>query len=446
MADFASILTGGLDSALGYLFYHEDEIRRTVGPYIRPAASTLLDIVSSFDRNPYKLVKKYGKRKILQGLRALAREKKKPTPRMRSIAKKQVGSKKRMAGQKKKRGYSKKRRTSKYKKNEKIVQKANVRYRSVKGRRRKRSVKTLSAKVKRLSKAVAKLQKSDSNDMGTLMYKVFQHNYIAANPGIEKWYNRRVFRPSDLNTWISECEYIKADGTLGPRALSTVSTEKFFFSKFYHQIELFNPSNAPIIVNFYWLRPKTDLSNAPLETMINGVNEKLINGQAAMSVYNANSSTYTQPELIYPTLSDDFNHYWDIHKKSQVELGPLQRRKIVTQFPGFTYVKDVSDESGELYQKGTTAIWMLSLSGKWTANYNASDVIQTSGQNTAAEVIVQSRLSFSIKYNAGVNVKQFFVDDERTIPAAGGNTKVAMDNVVHNVATIQAQPTYNYGA
>lgn len=279
--------------------------------------------------------------------------------------------------------------------------KAKAQRAMVKASKRRRLNKSIrsykKSKLSRVAKRVDKLARYTASDMGTLIYRTIACDTQLSTANNCSNFSRSIGDTTSIEATLAQLKYYdpSAPTNLVTADFSTGAYHKeILFEKMSLKIKIRANYEIPLNVCVYHCSVKEDTSNSPVTIFSNGDT-------------TISNSTSNSP-FLYPSDLPLFNDLWKIEKteKCVIQAGREKEFNIYND-KMITYDPSLTDAHSLTYQKNNGAKALFCRVWGCIAHDSVAD--EQGLQDVQYDF--QMMRSYTLKYNAGADIKYVYVDE-----------------------------------
>lgn len=263
---------------------------------------------------------------------------------------------------------------------------------------------------RRLRSKVARLSKISATKTGTHIFRNRHTGKASVAKAVASYSTIGTTINTDYETVINQLKFWDAshavdDTTTTPyldpdllNAQHQPRSLKFLFTQIFSQVDLYNNYQVPVDYTLWCLAPRKDTNQAPLTAFTAGL-------------ANVGSPIQLSP-LTFPTDSPTFSQLWKTIKKKSGTLQPGAKITCSNTIKNLVYDPAAHDDHTLTYQRGEKSrVWFLRLVG--TIGHDS--VVLTEQGNMAGAVDFVHYRKYSIKYDAGMDIKTVLITDNANV-------------------------------
>lgn len=265
----------------------------------------------------------------------------------------------------------------------------------------------LSKEVCSMKNQIRDLKKSEEASLGKMTYRKIQAwNHTVGN-NVQSTSSYAVNRPTEYESVLANLKYYDpaVPGTLVTAAAATGTFQKDFLVKnIFSKLSFRNNYQTDVEITAYLCLPKSDSSIGPSTAWGDGIST------------DAGNVTSKNEIGCFPTDFDVFRDLWTAKRALHKVLSPGQSTECSHSVQDVQYDPALYDEHAADYQRRfKTFTWLVVIKGTL-----AHDTTLTAEQGIiAAGVDVLQSETWSVQYDAGVNLSYVMLDTTLDTPTNG---------------------------
>lgn len=267
----------------------------------------------------------------------------------------------------------------------------------LRGKRARRKKLQLPRQMKGIKKQVRELRRLANSDMGVHVHRFRRTDHLTTVNNEQAHKQETACASTKIENVLAELLYydpsnpsilIKSDGSTG------TYHRDYFFTKVTSRIVCRNNYQVPVRLSLFSCVPKADTSINP--------NTAFVNGLVDVGDVPGNSP------LAYLHDSQLFNDLWRIRASKKIVLQPGQQCVMNWTSKPFQYDPSLLDSHNFSYQPVFQAMaWQIFING--VIGHDSVDILAQATLAAGIDYMVDS--IFTVKYPAGVDLRQMSIDD-----------------------------------